>query len=560
MSIDFRSLANRDVAILMLDGAIRPYVDIVEYLAFELARLGARVRILGCSGGLTSCISLGASYQGARLSADMAQKICGDCQRAQGVIAGTQRISQGWTPSDEGDRFIAGVAGRLQGEGRLETVLGIAFHDLDLCRLAFFDFSASRKIHSSAVLSVDQIEDYVAHVADLVKLTLSLEQIAQQRRFDALLYLNGNYSQNQLASQVFARAGVACYSIEPQPTSAALFNAVTLVPSRLAVSVTAWGDEAPVSMSRDYKRVLSHFRARVLGKEFNAYTNLDGSAANAPWMDDLRRFQGRYSKIRTFFLSSEDELHAHEITYALPTSKSGKNQIDAVREFIERADSCPDIGFIVRLHPRMAANKRNKFESAEHVAYKELLGRIALPPNVHVLLGDCPVSSYFLAHISQLSVVSWSTMGLEALLLGHPAVALFPERLMYPIGRFNRQDAELDKVLDAVFDPAASVTIDDGALLDWVTATYQSQFVSVPVPRGGSSALPARVAARLYRGSRKVLPFSLWCGGHRLADAIDSWTDSVPDQSRKAALFERYRAETRTLLSAYASRLGAGQP
>ncbi|MFX8327866.1 hypothetical protein ABTL71_19595, partial [Acinetobacter baumannii] len=68
--------------------------------------------------------------------------------------------------------------------------------------------------------------------------------------------------------------------------------------------------------------------------------------------------------------------------------------------------------------------------------------------NVLALHGDCPISSYFLVSRSSLVIVSWSTVGLEALLLGRPTIALFPEKLMYPVADFNGQPTELDLIFE----------------------------------------------------------------------------------------------------------------
>jgi hypothetical protein len=93
----------------------------------------------------------------------------------------------------------------------------------------------------------------------------------------------------------------------------------------------------------------------------------------------------------------------------------------------------PDLQLVVRLHPRMATPAGQPL-SVEEQGLRELL--TAIPNNVRIIWPRDKVSSYNLAEVADVAVVSWSTIGLELARFGVPVIAAFADRGSFAVGSF----------------------------------------------------------------------------------------------------------------------------
>ncbi len=287
--------------------------------------------------------------------------------------------------------------------------MDMSFDGIDLVRIAFFDFAIETKIAHSAVLEESALERFIAGVTDQLILLRALRRFHAEKKITHALYINGNYSLNTLIRAFFDRQGVRSISVEIAPTSQRILNKVFLNKDRmvhgpeglLAISAI---DANASSLVEDAEEVLQAFGGRIYGNEHNAYTSLRQDAAIASELATLNAFMKRFSRRHAFFLSSEDEILPHTLAHKafngdsnLSTLSPGgfASQTVFLQYLIQAAGQHPDIGFVIRLHPRMAANKRDPFESEEHRKYKKLLGEIDIPGNVFVLYGDSKISSYY---------------------------------------------------------------------------------------------------------------------------------------------------------------------
>jgi hypothetical protein len=548
-----------NVGILMLDGAIPMYADTLRYLTFEMRRVGIEAKLIGCAGGLSTCISLRAKFQGKPLSVEQRKATCLACQKAQAELGASLRRVFEREPDPGSDIFLKDVQSKLQEQDTLEHIVDVCWDTDEICKIAFFDFSGSHKVNLSDRLSAEQKADYLDAVADLLALRTYFERVGTSEDLGALLYINGNYSQNQLAYRVFARHGIPCLSIEPQLSSSSARNAVTLVPERIKLFPTALAgiDESRLLSVRDLKFGLSHFFARIAGNEFNAYTRLSADHASLDEAGLVRKFFDRYADVRSYFLSSEDELHAHEVVFGHSTTET---QFEVLKQFLAKAAIHPVIGFVVRLHPRMAANKRSHFSSLEHARYAERLSQQKLPDNVLVLLGDCPISSYFIASKSSLIIVSWSTIGLETLLLGRPTLALFPEKLMYPISAFNRQPEDRAGIFALAFADKVEVAVQSIPLLNWDTYAYQQQFTPVPVPRSSNPFFSSRLYTWAFNRAKRHGLLELWFKGDGIWLSLRRTLSLKPaTDATKVNKLAQYRQAADALFRRYGENLGITQ-
>lgn len=493
------------------------YAETMRFMAWKLRHDGFRVTRFGCASALHACVSITSGG----LKADR-DPTCGRCRAAQSRIPADDvfdvAVCDKMLAADAA-AYIDGVRRSLAASGTISSVLPMTFAGHALCRIAFFDFSMVTKLTPECRLDESGVERFVSGVADLIALLTAFLRFSLIHSPDVLLYINGNYSQHTLARAHFGAEKVGCFSVEPQLTSQHALNRVMFMRNRFALHpqslYPAFADSTPLTSPslQDFRSLLNNFGARIHGSDFNAYTSLDASAEVVRELRDLNEFMKSHQRVHSFFLSSEDELTPHVVTHGFSLDGdqglgSYRSQFEFTAYLIREAARHPEVGFVIRLHPRMAANKRDHFESLEHVRYRTLLAGTDIAKNVKVLFGDSAVSSYYLIARSQMVLVSWSTIGLEALLLGAPVVSAFPRYLMYPLDSLTRQPGDAKAFEQAVFAASDFGVPRDDQLVSWMCTAYEGQFFPTAAPRA-RGGLPGKLYRTLYRVARYPLGYDL---------------------------------------------------
>lgn len=486
------------VAIIVLDGEVSLYAETLRYLAWKLANEGARIVRFGCTGELPTCTSLNSTNK-ANLAEFGKAPVCARCKTGQENISAKTVFEI--TPYDstlsiEESDFLSKIRSLLQEDKNISNIMNMKFDGIDLTRLAFFDFAIQTKLSHFSVLDEINIEKFIAGVTAQLILLRALKRFYEQKKITHVLYVNGNYSLNSLIRVFFEKEGVICVNVEPQPTSQDILNKILLTKERLVLDPDGMLPASAISPNenipvRIVEKTLQNFGKRIYGKEFNAYTSLQQDAETQAEIIQLNTFTDRYSRIHSFFLSSEDELTPHIQTHgALSNGSMGllgdfSSQMNFTRHLLLSAANYPEVGFIVRLHPRMAVNKRDHFESEEHRKYKKLLSETVIPDNVFVIYGDSKISSYYVISESDLVIISWSTIGIEALLLNKPVISVFPAYLMYPLTDLSKQPKNKSELKAALFSATDYGVFNSDFFIRWLAMAYEGQFFATAAPRTG---------------------------------------------------------------------------
>jgi hypothetical protein len=402
-----------------------------------------------------------------------------------------------------------------------------------------------------------------------------LEFLLQRHRFSHIVFINGNYSLNTCVRLFCHNNGIALLSIEPQLTSQHILNYIVMKRDRIELSPEALLPVQPEpSIQPKYlRKVLENFGARITGGDFNAYTSL-ADACDQGETGRLLRFLKSYSKVHSFFMSSEDELVPHAITHDFANKLDEemqvayKNQLEFTKFYLAEAAKNPDIGFIIRLHPRMAKNKRDAFESLEHLRYKDLFELTPTAPNVLIVMGDSKISSYYVISRSSLVIVSWSTIGLEALMMGIPVVSAFPKALMYPLDDLTKQPKNLNDLKNALFTCSTYGAADDVRLFAWISMAHEGQFFPTLAPRGQVGRW-GRVYRLTYGVADRLGLYNLfayivdkaWFGDTIFSEKILLEKRTVAEQTNITAsqtLVNAYRARINNMLNQYEHRFHDG--
>lgn len=506
------------IGVISFDAYIDVYAKTLQYVSWKLKSLGCHVVRVGCNGALDACTSLNSLGNKEIIGFDK-EPICRRCKYAQSNISAESVCnvdnSLGQLSKDA-VYFLENVEKKLRENLMVFPVLEMSYLKLPLCKIAFFDFGITLKLSPTSLLNELTISRFLLGLKDLILLHQHLESVLITNQFTHVAYINGNYSANTLVRLLCERNGILCCSIEPQLTSQRILNYICIKRDRIKLAPEAlFGTNSELYIqTKQLKSLLKNFGARITGGDFNAYTSLSGNC-NQGETEKLKLFLIHYARVHSFFMSSEDELVPHIVTHDFLNSNHDlssnvyKNQFEFTQFYLAEAAKNPAIGFILRLHPRMAVNKRDAYESAEHIRYKQLLDSIVISPNVLVILGDNQVSSYFIIMKSDLVIVSWSTIGLESLLMGVPAVSAFPNNIMYPLNNISNQPHSFDDLKIALFSDSKYGIADDMKLFGWASMAYEGQFFPTLAPRGRGGQV-GRMYSLIYRIINKVGAYNLF--------------------------------------------------
>lgn len=177
------------------------------------------------------------------------------------------------------------------------------------------------------------------------------------------------------------------------------------------------------------QRILSIIDKRLDGAGSHTYSS-GVSEKGSSWSDYNNWIQEERSlgkQIISLFTSSPDELIGQQLSYKhlnadlshLPTSvfRDQEHWLETtIRYFLDRQ---VDTSLIIRLHPRLGADKRGLLESPYLKNMWDLLNQlIGSSQAIRIVHPSDPISSYWLGFQSDLILNGWSTIGMEFAIKG----------------------------------------------------------------------------------------------------------------------------------------------
>jgi len=411
------------VFILDFDLVVPDYRAIKSDFIKRLASLNIQAIHILCPGNLPSCVSRDATNQPYGL-----QKSTSLCTRC---------ISYSHSHDPLGSVILERSSHELS-----EEVLSKL---LTYARFSFmFRYKRYPRNNRKDQLVIEQITD---SLKTCYCAGLALSHHAKDSTFAGV---NLNYAQHQAFQDGFGRTGI---SLDPSVYCASwrLVYRAHLGPILLGQhSFLSSVLKPPGNWLYKFKTNATYnaILRRVTHGDYNVYSNL----SKPPLLPGQSR---NYRKKVTYMLSSSEEVHAHLSTFGgshLPANPFGfQSQSDCLAYIITLAGQHPDILFIVRLHPRMKDNVRLPGVSDEIDMITDMTS--AGSPNVK-LIDDTETSPYALVNSSDLVCVTWSTVGLESIILGKKTIAFFPEIVPYPIADLQHQPYNLHELNEHIISPS----------------------------------------------------------------------------------------------------------
>jgi len=368
---------------------------------------GAEVRHVFCDGLYAECDVFWSSTNPRH------PRSCLDCQATVANLATGMRMDFHWL-----GRYL-GPEERLLAREWAES-LKVA----DLKEASYGDWPVSEWIRgsvhshlrtSSLDPSLPEVRQaYRGYLESGLVACLGLSRLLAQYQPDVLLQFNGRLSSTRVAFELARRQGirVVCHERGFRYESLRLcnnFNVLDLEPIR-----EIWRDWGDVPLSEGELEMVSQF---MIGRQYGK--DLNWKQFN-PAPQDLEELRRQFDlppgqKVWVLFTTSDDE-----VISVKDWGSPFPSQIAWMQETINFAARAGDIALIVRVHPNTGGEKSTGKNLMQLQELKELQRQ--LPPNVHMLLPDDPVSSYSLMDLADLGLVYMSTAGLEMACKGKPVV------------------------------------------------------------------------------------------------------------------------------------------
>lgn len=196
--------------------------------------------------------------------------------------------------------------------------------------------------------------------------------------------------------------------------------------------------------------IKNHLKILKKGGHYIVYSKKENN--KHPLLEKIKEIKTGYKKIVLVACSSEDEAFiCSRVSGMSSPLKWLKSQNYLIRWITKHASLFRNTYFILRVHPRIAKNKRESVESSDLKIKTKLVKK--LPHNVYLDFPPNQASIYSLYNVVDLVLTSWSSVGWEAQAFGLPSICLAPERSSYPSDLNSRavnSYSDLKKALENV--------------------------------------------------------------------------------------------------------------
>ena len=406
-----------------IDGNIVSYTTGLLAVGKALRNLGHHVITTSCQGAIERCPSI----MGLR-------QILSDEERGLGCASCSKNTSSfpqltGWATATI-DSEIREMSRQLVPETLCgEELYHFSFQGHQLGKYAFSDFTLERKRFTLQDLSTDENTIYRSHLRSAVAGYLAFKQILTTQHFDGVFVYN-NYS-NALGVHCAAKeSGVEYYTVT-NGFHGYVDKARLVINRGLTVElyrelIDEWPAASAVGLIEDeYKLVGQDLINRFAG---NMEISYSPTATNSPerLYDELGI--SRDKKTITALTSSLDERIAFEAIAEAHDFDTGyqdtfSDQSSWLRHLAQWSSERDDVQVIIRIHPREDANRRES-QTSEHLQrLKEALSDVQ-HPNLVIIWPQDPLSTYDILKLSDLVLISWTTVGHEAARCGVPTIAI----------------------------------------------------------------------------------------------------------------------------------------
>lgn len=488
-----------------------PEADLLNWYSIELATAQAaqeffpRVEILGCSGNLRPlCAAMLPRSLDMASSRREREQACRSCRGAK--AAAKRQLDLTWVEMSVFEtNQDQHVANEVCKSVTFSNYLDVEFDGIPVGRYATYIPHLSSK--GAKLTQVPLLWDhYLAELASVVKVILMSNRAFDSLSPAAVLTSNHAYGTHRAFLTVARKRGIQAWGMASGALLPGRANSLVVFPEELSsqtVSLSRAANESVKSPLTDFELSLIEGHMRALRGGTDPWVYSSASSGKSP--AQLRNLLGirSSSPVVTVLLASPDEMESAivaNIEFRVGEYAGNVNPQEFLEAVLDCARQLPDVDFVVRIHPRMIANKR---ESVTSPGLVPLLERLAsTPDNLRVCHPDMKVSLYDNILISDSAINYTSTSGLEFMSLGLPVVHVDDMRLgVYPasLGVSAAGVADLPRAVLTALEAGWRLENAERALRWWATAYIRAALFPflpdhVVASEAGSEGSPAEKA------------------------------------------------------------------
>lgn len=397
-------------------------------LARTLQKLGHKVLFTRCFGIFKRCPVMDMYQVDYALNDDVRTEICLKCW----AVSLDMLNSYGLEYVDLRPFITPDVAKTVRDvlQGLPSDLRKVTFNSIALGKLAAFDLSLATKLYDFERVQSDMYAKWLQYIESCLLGYILTAKLCDQYSISRVIHYN-DYS-IMLGARIAAQErGIPCFTASQASHRNVDRRRLVLLP----MVWIAHAHEQLRSWQQWRELPLSPFMIREISDDLLTRLNSRGShiyshaktLGSGGLKDQLGLSHGK--KLLVAYTSSVDEAISGQMCMeglGLPLPDQQQPFVDqiawllALTEFVE---SSSELELVVRIHPREGKNKRDPVRS-EHLL--KLQDRFASRPfdNCRFVWPEDPVSSYDLAELADLALISWSvSMALELSRMGVPVLA-----------------------------------------------------------------------------------------------------------------------------------------
>lgn len=491
-------------------------------LANALAAAGRTVTMIRCGGVLSSyCPVMSAERLHVTSPVGAKKEVCRDCRanaRAADRLAGYGAVRLEGYLTDE----MQGEAVQLADAVTPHTWRDWEFQGMPLGRWASYTAMLHHKL-PDVTASEAAWSEYVSDLRNAVMVALAMPSILQEFQPSHAVVYNPLYPTHRVFSELAVRHGAQLVGLHAGGFIPDRYETVGIY-AHVSSSQTMADSQAirrslsiPSSPS-EVGAVSRHVRELVAGNDPWVYSHAPSRMSAGAIRETLGVRQE--SPVVVALLSSPDETRATTMVDA-EYLRDPVRGYSTAQEFIEAVKllACerPDIDVVLRLHPRLVANKRESVDSPDLARLLDELS--SLPPNAHINAPGDGVGLYDLIGVASAVINHTSSAGLEFLVLGVPVVVFDPVRHnIFPADFGPRVDRDEPERLPVAVDEALATgwSLENSRkAFRWYTAMFLrgmlliSDIASKPVAESGDESPVPDLKASEGSAARRLIPVSV---------------------------------------------------
>ncbi|MCS5707676.1 hypothetical protein CC99x_002025 [Candidatus Berkiella cookevillensis] len=401
-------------------------------LAKILNCLGYETLLIRCHKNLERCTVLDAVDAKPRINFLQREMICASCTKSSIDYASQYNLKilniQELIPQ----KILASISKKIDS---LPDVTNFIYDDINFGQIAFGEVFRIRKLYDTQ-LSPEEIQHTKAHILGSITNYLAFEALKTRAKINRVIYF-GDYG-NVLGIIASAQKS----TIPITNISHALINNVRrnkiifggALSTRYQFDKLAqWNKRKNIALTtEEVKNIGDDLLNRISKGGFTIYSPLKSTTSNRLY-SELNIDPTK--KLLVAFTSSLDEAQATIFQYAglnvpsLPMDNPFTDQIEWINELIAYTEKHKDIQLVVRIHPREGSdgfkNKPSKHLLQLQSAFSHVSGQVKF------IWPSDTISSYDLAELAHLILISWTSVGIEMARFGAPVLAAF-QHCPYP--------------------------------------------------------------------------------------------------------------------------------